>query len=102
VLSDFQISVPELGTIKASTTDRAADQQQHPRAIRGAQAALSIHSHRYPNLDAELKIINLKVPGLPPRLAHQAVEMVQRLRGRWIQKHPASLRQSTGRAHWLS
>jgi hypothetical protein len=49
VLSDFQVSVPELGTIqRQASADGAADQQQHPRAERSAQAALPLPVRRLP------------------------------------------------------
>ena len=49
VLSDFAVTVPELGTITADAQAvRAADLQRHPRAVRGAQASLPVPAHRLP------------------------------------------------------
>ena len=42
VLSDFQISIPELGRVEARTPDRAAHLQQLARAHRGAEAPLPV------------------------------------------------------------
>ena len=43
----------------------------------------------YPNLEAELNIVRLKVPDLAPQVARQAVELVQRLREMDLKKHPS-------------
>ncbi len=49
VLSDFAVTVPELGTITADAHPvRGADLQRHPRAVRGAQAPLPVPAHRLP------------------------------------------------------
>jgi MoxR-like ATPase len=90
VLSDFQVSVPELGTIKARHQPVVLLTSNNTRELSEALKRRCLYIHiDYPNLDAELQIVNLKVPGLPPRLAHQAVELVQRLRGLDLKKHPS-------------
>jgi MoxR-like ATPase len=43
----------------------------------------------YPNTEAELRIVKLKVPDLAPQMAKQAVELVQRLRKLDLKKHPS-------------
>ena len=49
VLGDFQITVPELGTITATTPPlRRAHLQRHPRAVRGAAPPLPVPAHRLP------------------------------------------------------
>ena len=48
VLSDFAVTVPELGTITAARTVRAADLERHPGTVRGAQAAMPVPAHRLP------------------------------------------------------
>ena len=90
VLSDFQVSVPELGTIKAKHQPVVLLTSNNTRELSEALKRRCLYIYiGYPRLDAELQIVNLKVPGLPPRLAHQAVELVQRLRGLDLKKHPS-------------
>jgi MoxR-like ATPase len=43
----------------------------------------------YPSAEAELAVVNLKVPGVPPKLAHEVVELVQRLRQLDLRKVPS-------------
>jgi MoxR-like ATPase len=90
ILSDFQISVPELGTIKAKHQPVVLLTSNNTRELSEALKRRCLYIHiDYPNQEAELQIVNLKVPGLPPRLAQQAVELVQRLRGLDLKKHPS-------------
>src|SRR5918911_3164283 len=90
ILSDFQVSVPELGTLKAKHMPVVLLTSNNTRELSEALKRRCLYIHiDYPRLDAELAIVNLKVPGLPPRLAHQAVELVQRLRGMDLKKHPS-------------
>lgn len=90
VLSDFQVSVPELGTIKAKHQPTVLLTSNNTRELSEALKRRCLYIFiDYPRLDAELKIVNLKVPGLPPKLASQAVELVQRLRGLDLKKHPS-------------
>ncbi len=90
ILSDFQVSVPELGTLKARHQPMVLLTSNNTRELSEALKRRCLYIHiDYPRLDAELEIVNLKVPGLPPRLAHQAVELVQRLRGMDLKKHPS-------------
>ena len=49
ILSDFQVSIPELGTVTAKQIPLVfLDVEQHPGAVRGAQAALPVPPHRLP------------------------------------------------------
>lgn len=90
VLSDFQVSVPELGTIVSQHRPAVLLTSNNTRELSEALKRRCLYIHiDYPNLDAEVQIVNLKVPGLPPRLAQQAVELVQRLRGLDLKKHPS-------------
>ena len=90
ILSDFQVSVPELGTIKAKHQPVVLLTSNNTRELSEALKRRCLYIHiDYPNQEAELQIINLKVPGLPPRLAQQTVELVQRLRGLDLKKHPS-------------
>ncbi len=90
VLSDFQVSVPELGTLKAKHQPTVLLTSNNTRELSEALKRRCLYIHiDYPTLDSELRIVNLKVPGLPPKLAQQAVEMVQKLRGMDLKKHPS-------------
>lgn len=90
VLSDFQVSVPELGTMKAKHQPTVLLTSNNTRELSEALKRRCLYIHiGYPALDEELKIVNLKVPGLPPRLAQEAVALVQRLRGMDLKKHPS-------------
>jgi MoxR-like ATPase len=90
ILSDFQVSVPELGTLKAKHMPVVLLTSNNTRELSEALKRRCLYIHiDYPQLESELAIVNLKVPGLPPRLAHQAVELVQRLRGMDLKKHPS-------------
>ncbi len=90
VLSDFQISVPELGTIKAKHQPLVLLTSNNTRELSEALKRRCLYIHiDYPRPDAELEIVKLKVPGLPPKLANQVVELVQRLRGMDLKKHPS-------------
>jgi MoxR-like ATPase len=101
VLSDFQVSVPELGTIKANHQPIVLLTSNNTRELSEALKRRCLYIHiDYPSLEAELQIVNLKVPGLPPKLAHQAVELVQRLRGLDLKKHP-SISETLDWAHAL-
>ena len=85
-----QISVPELGTIKAKHQPIVLLTSNNTRELSEALKRRCLYIHiDYPSQDAELQIVNLKVPGLSPRLAQQAVELVQRLRGMDLKKHPS-------------
>ncbi len=90
VLSDFQVSVPELGTLKAKHMPTVILTSNNTRELSEALKRRCLYIHiDYPSLEAELRIVQLKVPGLAPRLARQAVEMVQRLRDLDLKKQPS-------------
>ena len=90
ILSDFQVSVPEIGTIKAKHQPIVLLTSNNTRELSEALKRRCLYIHiDYPTFDSELQIVNLKVPGLSPKLASQAVELVQRLRGMELKKHPS-------------
>ena len=81
VLSDFQVSIPELGTLRADDTAAGrAHEQQLARAQRRAQAPLPAPALDYPAHEVELEIVRLKAPEIRDALAAELVETVQRLR----------------------
>lgn len=90
VLSDFQVSIPELGTIKARHIPTVILTSNNTRELSEALKRRCLYIYiDYPKHDAELKIINLKAPGLPARLAQEAVAYVQRLRTLDLKKNPS-------------
>ena len=90
VLSDFQVSVPELGTLKAKHQPLVLLTSNNTRELSEALKRRCVYLYiDYPTLDAELRVVRLKVPDLAPNLAKQAVELVQRLRRLDLKKHPS-------------
>ncbi|MBI4770415.1 MAG: MoxR family ATPase [Chloroflexi bacterium] len=90
VLSDFQVSVPELGTLMARHQPLVLLTSNNTRELSEALKRRCIYIYiDYPTLESELRIVRLKVPGLAPHLAKQAVELVQRLRRLDLKKHPS-------------
>ncbi len=90
VLSDFQVSVPELGTLKARHQPLVLLTSNNTRELSEALKRRCVYIYiDYPTLDAELRVVRLKVPDLAPNLAKQAVELVQRLRRLDLKKHPS-------------
>jgi MoxR-like ATPase len=90
VLSDFQVSVPELGTLRAVHRPLVVLTSNNTRELSEALKRRCLYLFiDYPNLEQELAVVRLKVPDLSPRLARQAVELVQRLRGMDLRKSPS-------------
>ena len=90
ILSDFQVSVPELGTIKARHVPLVVLTSNNTRELSEALKRRCLYLYiDYPAIDVELQIVRLKVPNLSPRLARQAVETVHRLRQLDLKKHPS-------------
>ncbi|MCX7839137.1 MAG: MoxR family ATPase [Anaerolineae bacterium] len=90
VLSDFQVSVPELGTLKAKHTPFVVLTSNNTRELSEALKRRCLYLFiDYPTIESELRIVRLKVPDLAPRLAQQAVELVHRLRQLDLKKRPS-------------
>jgi len=90
VLSDFQVSVPELGTLKANHLPLVILTSNNTRELSEALKRRCLYLFiDYPTTEAELRIVKMKVPDLAPQLAKQAVELVQRLRKLDLKKHPS-------------
>lgn len=90
VLSDFQVSVPEIGTLKARTQPLVLLTSNNTRELSEALKRRCVYLFiDYPNLESELRVVRLKVPDLAPALAKQAVELVQRLRRLDLKKNPS-------------
>jgi MoxR-like ATPase len=90
VLSDFQVSVPELGTLKARHQPLVVLTSNNTRELSEALKRRCLYLFiDYPSIEAELNVVRLKVPDLAPQLARQAVEFVQRLRKLDLKKSPS-------------
>ena len=90
VLSDFQITVPELGTLRAVHKPIVILTSNNTRELSEALKRRCMYLFiGYPSVEEELRVVQLKVPELAPKLARQAVEFVQRLRGLDLKKSPS-------------
>ena len=90
VLSDFQVSVPELGTLVAKHKPVVILTSNNTRELSEALKRRCLYLFiDYPDLEAELAVVRLKVPDLSPKLARQAVEFVQKLRKSDMRKSPS-------------
>lgn len=90
VLSDFQVSIPELGTLSAKHRPIVVLTSNNTRELSEALKRRCLYLFiNYPTIEAELAVVRLKVPDLNPKLARQAVEFVQRLRKNDMRKAPS-------------
>jgi MoxR-like ATPase len=90
ILSDFQVSVPELGTLTAKHKPFVVLTSNNTRELSEALKRRCLYLFiDYPNLQEELAVVRLKVPDLNPKLAQQAVEFVQKLRKADMRKSPS-------------
>ncbi len=89
VLSDFQITVPELGTIKAPTPPVVVITSNRTREIHDALKRRCLyHWIDYPSFEKEYRIVLARVPHAPEQLARQVVAFVQELRRQELYKLP--------------
>ena len=90
VLSDFQVSVPELGTLTAVHMPLVVLTSNNTRELSEALKRRCLYLFiNYPSIEQEMAVVRLKVPELSPKLARQAVEMVQSLRTMDLRKSPS-------------
>ena len=90
VLSDFQVSVPELGTMTARHIPFVILTSNNTRELSEALKRRCLYLFiDYPSVQEELAVVRLKVPDLNPKLAQQAVEFVQKLRKGDMRKSPS-------------
>jgi MoxR-like ATPase len=89
VLSDYQITIPEIGTIKAKEPPIVVITSNRTREIHDALKRRCLyHWVDYPDAARELAILRRKAPGADLRLARQVVAFVQELRGMDLFKLP--------------
>ncbi len=89
VLSDFQITIPELGTITAEHVPFVLLTSNRSREIGDALRRRCLYLYiEHPDFEKELAILRAKVPGVSERLAATVTRFVQRLRTRELRKLP--------------
>ncbi len=90
VLSDFQVTVPEIGTVKAKTPPTVIITSNNTRDLSDALKRRCLHLFiDYPDETRELQIVRLKVPGVSDTLATQVVDVIRRMRGLDLRKAPS-------------
>ena len=90
VLSDFQVSVPELGTIRAKHQPVVLLTSNNTRELSEALKRRCLYLFiDYPDHETEISIVRMRVPQLNAKLAEQAVEVVQSLRQMDLKKSPS-------------
>jgi MoxR-like ATPase len=89
VLSDWQITIPELGTIRAQHTPHVIMTSNRTREIHDALKRRCLyHWVEFPDLEREYEIVRRKAPDAPAALSRQVVELVQRMRSLELFKSP--------------
>src|SRR5579864_6417365 len=89
VLSDFQISIPEVGTVKAESPPLVVLTSNRTRELHDALKRRCLyHWIGYPSAARELEIVLIREPGVPQALARQVVAAVHRLRELDLAKPP--------------
>jgi MoxR-like ATPase len=89
ILSDFQITIPELGTVKATTLPYVVLTSNATRELSDALRRRCLYHYLdYPSPAKELQIVQQRLPGVDQALAQQIVAFVQGLRAMDLQKKP--------------
>jgi MoxR-like ATPase len=89
LLSDFQITIPEIGTLRAAHKPIVVITSNRTREIHDALKRRCVyHWIDYPSRQKELEIVQLKVPGISAELAGQVVDFVQAVRRQELYKLP--------------
>jgi MoxR-like ATPase len=89
LLSDFQITIPELGTVRATSRPLVVITSNGTRELSDALRRRCLYQYiDYPDYDKELAIVRKKAPEAEARLAQQIVAFVQAVRRMELQKKP--------------
>jgi len=89
LLSDYQITIPEIGTIKAKTPPVIIITSNRTREVHDALKRRCLYQWiDYPDFDTEYQILKMKVPGLNEQLSQEIISTVQRLRNAELFKPP--------------
>ena len=90
ILSDFQVSIPELGTITARHHPSVVLTSNNTRELSEALKRRCLYLFvDYPSHEAEMNIVKMRVPEMEDKLARQTVEVVQGLRRLDLKKNPS-------------
>ncbi len=89
ILSDFQVTIPELGTIRAESRPVVVLTSNRTRELSEALRRRCLYLWiDYPSFEKELRIVRTKVPGLGEQLAREITGVLQSLRKMRLAKHP--------------
>jgi MoxR-like ATPase len=90
VLSEYQVSIPELGTVRATQVPLVFLTSNNTRELSEALKRRCLYLHiDYPQLDRERAIVETRVPGIGRALADQVARIVRSLRGLDLKKQPS-------------
>jgi MoxR-like ATPase len=90
ILSDYQVSVPELGTVVAKQIPLVFLTSNNTRELSEALKRRCLYLHvDYPHLDREKEIVLTRVPDISEHLADQVVRIVRSIRQLELKKHPS-------------
>lgn len=90
VLSDYQVSIPEMGTVKATQIPMVFLTSNNTRELSEALKRRCLYLHiGYPDMDREKEIVRARVPQLGDILADQVVRIVRSLRSMDLKKRPS-------------
>lgn len=90
VLSDFQVTIPEIGTIKARTQPLVFLTSNDAREMSDALKRRCLHLWiDYPSEELEVQILDRKVPNIDKRLAEEVVQLMNRIRDLDLKKTPS-------------
>ena len=90
VLSDFQVSIPELGTIKGTQRPLVVLTSNNTRELSEALKRRCLYLHvDYPDLDREKDIVRVRVPEIDDELAEQVARVVRSIRELDLKKAPS-------------
>ncbi|MGI9485644.1 MAG: AAA family ATPase [Geminicoccaceae bacterium] len=89
ILADFQITIPELGTIKAVSIPTVILTSNGTRALSDALRRRCLYTYiDFPDADRERQIVERRLPGIDQKLAEQITRFVQTLRKEDLEKTP--------------
>ena len=89
LLSDFQVSIPEIGTQKARNIPFVVLTSNNYRDMSDALKRRCIHIYiDYPDRELEMRVVTIKIPGIAERLAGQVVDAVRNIRNVDLKKKP--------------
>jgi MoxR-like ATPase len=90
ILSDYQVSIPELGTVSATQIPLVFLTSNNTRELSEALKRRCLFLHiDYPQLEREKEIVLTRVPGISDHLADQIVRIVRSIRSLELKKHPS-------------